>query len=109
MHLQKHLRRQISDRMRHSDHRSADNIRRSALDRRVDRRALGKARGWTFGIDLWRMDDTAKQGFHTIIGFGEGNRIVHIFFDPRKPLKIAIDKPLCLAARNAQIARQPKA
>ena len=76
---------------------------------RIDRRALGKARGWTFGIDLRRMDDTAKQGFHAVIGFGEGNRIVHIFFDPRKPFKIAIDKPLCLAARNTQIARQPKA
>ncbi len=54
------------------------------------------------------MNNAAKQGFNAAVVFGKFNRGIHIFTNARKTFEIAVDKALCFAARNTQIARQTK-
>jgi hypothetical protein len=62
MDLQQHLRGQAVDRGLHPDHRAADDVGGRALDRRVDRGAIGEARPRPLGVDLGRMDLAAEEG-----------------------------------------------
>ena len=67
MHLQQHARGQIAGRVIHADHGAADDIGGGALNGRVDRGALGKARTGALGVDLGRVDLAAKKRLHIAV------------------------------------------
>ena len=109
MYLQQHLGRQACNGVGHSDHGAPDHIRGRALNGSIDCGALGKSGPRPRGVDLGCMDLTTEQRLDISVLFGKGLGVIHIRPNSREAFKIAIDKALRLAARNAQVARQPKA
>ena len=109
MHLQEHRGRQMRNGLGHSDHRSADDICGSTLDRGVDGSATGKPGGRAFGVDLGRVDLAAKEGLHETVLLGEGSGAVHVFADAWETFEVGVDEGLRLGPGDAQVACKTKA
>ena len=109
MNLQKHLRRQASNRLWHTDHGAADDVGGCALNGRVDGGTLGKACAGAFGSNLGCVDFAAKKRLYITVTFCKLGRFIHIGADTWKAFEVTVDEALRFAARDAQIAREAEA
>ncbi len=111
VHLEKHLRAELCffQRLVHADHGAADDVGGRALDRRVDRRALlegakDRLRGADFGI----VRAPPEQRLHIEMLAAERLGGIHVAADAGEALEIAVDVVRRLAARDAELRREPE-
>ena len=112
MHLQQHFRLCQTGFIEcggHLYHGAANNIGGCALNRRVNRGALGKgfARR-NFGVDFRHMHFAAKQRRDIALRFGLGFDMFHIIFNAGEFFKIGFDVIARFPARYAQLIGQPE-
>ena len=106
MHLQQHAGIQLlfRKRGRQADHRTADDIGRRTLNRRIDGGALGTAaQARVFRSNLADMHPAPEQGFDIAMFAREGLGLFHVIANARKTLKIFLDVLIGLTARDAEL------
>ncbi len=91
------------DGVRHADHRAADDVGGRALDRGVDRLALGGGGVRAAGVDLRGVDAAAEQRLDVAVLLGEGDGAVHVLADAGEALEVGVDEALGVLARDAQV------